>query len=765
MRPANHHLPSLITILIACALGIQQNACPVFATEPADSESIVSTDSPSKGSVTFEADIQPLLTRFGCNAGACHGKSRGQNGFALSLLGFDSEFDHGALVHQARGRRISPPAPASSLLLQKATGSVPHGGGKKIEPNSKAYELLREWIAAGGPRTPSDAPKLLKVRVEPAHSRLASKNDVQLTVTAEYSNGYLRDVTEASAFRSNDSAIAAVDPSGHIQAGPVPGETAIMARYMNNIAVSIVTIPVPENSSGESAESTELPQSKDTDARVAKHPIDQIVQEKLELLGMESSRLAKDSTFHRRAYLRIIGRLPTPDETRRFLADDAADKRGALVDRLLERPEYADFWANKWADLLRPNPYRVGIKAVWNLDAWLRRAFRNNMPYDQFVYELVTAKGSTWQNGATVIYRDRPSTVEIGSSVSQLFLGVRLECAKCHHHPFEVWSQDDFYGFAAFFARVGHHGRISPPISGGEELIFTARRGSLIHGRTGEVVEPKTLTGETFAGLDPDEDPRDSLAKWMLDPSNPYFAQVMANRVWSELMGRGIVEPIDDIRATNPATNQPLLDYLAEEFRRGKYDIKNLIRTIATSKAFSRSTTPTDRNETDVNYFSRYYRQRLRAETLLDGINDVLDTDESFAAMAPGARAVQLWTHRSTSLFLDTFGRPDPNQDPPCERTSDSTTPQVLHMMNSPKFNEKLSADSARPARLALGERTNEQLVDEVYHRVLCRPPTENELHLVLAKLPEVKDGKERRPMIEDLFWALMNTPEFLFLD
>lgn len=751
----------------ASSSGFRRLAAPVFAiiavllshASAADADKNGSqaqipndqTKGPLGGQITFESDIQPLLTRYGCNAGACHGKSRGQNGFALSLLGFDSDYDYDSLVHQARGRRLSPAAPDSSLLLQKAIGALPHGGGQKIAPESEAYRLIHDWIAAGAPRTPAEAPQLVRVEVTPEKLRLSPAESHQLSVTAVYSNGYRRDVTRASAFQSNDMAVVAVNEHGQLHAGKLPGETAIMARYMNHISVSTATIPL----AGETSTS-------DFASLAGDHPVDRLVQAKLEELGMAASPLTEDHKFHRRAFLRIIGRLPTPEETKTFLALDSQRKREELIDRLLQRPEYADFWANKWADLLRPNPYRVGIKAVWNLDAWLRKAFRENWPYDRFVRELVTARGSTWDNGATVIYRDRPSTVEIGSSISQLFLGVRLDCAKCHHHPFEVWSQDDFYGFAAFFARVGHQGGLSPPISGSEELIFTAEKGSLKHGRTGENVDPRTLDGEAFSNLPTDMDPREKLADWMLAPDNPYFAQVMANRVWAELMGRGIVDPVDDIRATNPATNQPLLDFLADDFRAGNYDIKHLIRTIATSQVFGLSSTPVERNQSDNNNFSRYYRERMRAEIVLDGINDVLGTDESFDAMPPGSRAMQLWTHRSGSLFLDTFGRPDPNQDPPCERTTDSTTPQVLHLMNSPDFNGKLTSDQALPALLIAGDLTNEQIVTDIYLRVYCRPPTEAELQTVLPKMP-IGDG--RREFVEDLLWALMNTPEFLFVD
>ncbi|MGE3316235.1 MAG: DUF1549 domain-containing protein [Planctomycetaceae bacterium] len=704
----------------------------------------------SPGTPTFEFDIQPLLTRFGCNSGPCHGKSRGQNGFALSLLGFDSDMDYAALVREGRGRRVFASAPDSSLLLMKATGKTPHGGGKRFEVDSPHYELLREWIHAGAPRTPADAPKLVRVSLEPANRSLAPKESFPLKVVAEYSDGKKRDVTDGSAFQSNDATIAGVSPEGLLQAGPVPGEAAVMARYMNHIAVCNVTIPLPDRVPDDVYE--KLPK---------KNKVDELVWQKLKLLAMLPSPPTNDATFHRRAFLRAIGRQPSPDETRRFLADADPEKRTKLIDALLERPEYGDFWANKWADLLRPNPYRVGIKAVWNLDAWLRDCFRENMPYDQFVRELLTAEGSTWRNGATVIFRDRPEVVEIGASVSQLFLGVRLECAKCHHHPFEVWSQDDFYGFASFFARVGHHGGLSPPISGEAEIIFNKKSGEIVHGRTGVSVPPKTLTGKSLT-IGPDDDPREVLVNWMTEPSNPFFAKVMANRVWAELMGVGIVDPVDDIRATNPATNDALLDFLAADFRDNGYNIKHLIRTIMTSHVFGLSSMPGERNTSDLKNFSRYYRQRLRAEVLLDSVNDALGVEERFAAMPEGSRATQLWTHRSSSLFLDTFGRPDPNQDPPCERMTDSTTPQILHLMNSPALDKKLSEEASQPAKLAAGGESIEKIVEEAYLRVYCRPPRADETKTAVELIGE---GTDRKKGIEDLFWVLLNTPEFLYID
>lgn len=747
--PKEWQLIRIGTAVAVFSLIVGSGGFSSLASDVAISEQLESRTAP----VTFEADIQPLLTRHGCNSGACHGKARGQNGFALSLLGFDSDFDYTALVQSAHGRRISVSVPRQSALLRKATGQVPHGGGKRFDIDSPHYDLLLQWIQAGTPRTPADRPKLTGVTVTPQRQTLKPGETFLVRAIAAYSDGSQRDISDMAAFQSGDLAVARVSPEvqGEVQAGTLPGETTVMARYMGQIAVCSVTIPLAE------------PVPDDAYATLPRtNEIDDLVWKKLQLLGMLPSEAASEATFHRRAYVRAIGRLPTPQETCEFLADTRPGKRERLVDHLLERPEYADFWANKWADLLRPNPFRTGMKTVWVLHSWLRNAFREDMPYDQFVRELLTAKGSSYRQGAMIIFRDRPDTVEIGASVSQIFLGVRLECAKCHHHPFEVWGQEDFFGFAAFFSRVGRTEGLSQPISGQEEILFVRREGKLLHDRTGENVEPQVLKGVPLQ-LAPGVDPRETLVDWMTEPTNPYFAKVMANRVWAELMGRGLIDPIDDIRATNPASNEPLLDFLADDFRRQGYSIKKLIRKIMTSHVFGLSSTPTARNANDYRNFSRYYRQRMRAEVLLDAVNDILNTEEEFAAMAPGSRAMQVWTHRAPSIFLDTFGRPEMNQDPPCERTADTTTPQILHLMNSPQIDQKLSLENARPAQLAQSDLPNAQIVDKVYLLVYNRLPTLDESQDALTYFPA--DPTDRRAAVENLFWALLSTPEFFFVD
>ena len=702
---------------------------------------------------TFERDIQPILTRAGCNAGACHGKASGQNGFKLSLLGFDSDFDHIAITREGGGRRVLGFRPDESLLLRKATAEIPHGGGRRIEPGSPFYQTLRQWIVEGLPRTPADSPRLVKVTMDPTERRVGRNETFSVHATAAYSDGSSRDVTHLAAFASNDATLVAVDPHGVVKAGAFPGEATVSARFDGMFANCDVTIPLP----GEISASVyrALPRS---------NFIDGLVWEKLQKLGLTPSGPASDSTYLRRAYLDVIGRLPTTEESRAFLAETAPDKRARLVDQLLDRPEFVDHWANKWMDLLRPNPYRVGIKAVFNLDGWIRDAFRREMPYDQFVREIVTARGSTFEQTPATIFRDRREPEEIAPVVSQLFLGIRLECAKCHHHPFESWGQEQFYEFAAYFAQVAHKGAgLSPPISGGEEIVFTAKSGAVKHPLTGKVLPPKPLFGEAPPDIDPEADPRETLARWMTAPDNPYFAKVMANRVWADLMGLGIVEPVDDIRATNPPSNGPLLDAIADDFRSHGYSIKHLIRTIMASSVYGLSSVPNDRNSADTRNFSRFYRQRLRAETLLDAISDVTDVADNFSAAAPASGASTIWTNRVPSLFLDTFGRPDPNQDPPCERTRDTAVVQALHLMNSSSVQEKLSAKEGRVAALADSPMSPRGLIEEIYLLAYCRLPTDQELAVAdeLFRGPVV----DRRAAVEDLLWALLNSAEFVFKD
>ena len=702
--------------------------------------------------VDFENDLQPIFTRFGCNSGPCHGKARGQGGFQLSLLGFDGQQDYDAIAKEGRGRRVFPGAPENSLLIAKPAGKTPHGGGKRLDVDSPEYQTLLNWVRQGMPRKAPSAATLQSITVSPPSLILAASQTQALTVTAKYSDGAERDVTRLTAFQSNEAPIAAVNENGLVTAGQITGDAAIMARFMGQIAVCDVMIPRPEVIPAEVY--AQLPRN---------NFIDELVWQKLQRLNITPSPVCDDHTFLRRATTDISGRIPTLEEVNAFLADTSADKRSKLIDRLLEEPEFADHWANKWADLLRPNPYHVGIKATFNYDHWIRQSFHDRKPWDQFVRELLTARGGTFRDGSVVMFRDRRQPEELTTLVSQLFIGVRLDCAKCHHHPFEVWGQDDFYSFAAYFSKIGRKGTgISAPISGSEEFVFTGTSGRVTHPVTGATMTPRPLFGEAPPVVE-GQDQRESLAAWITSPNNHLFAQVMSNRVWADLLARGFVEPVDDLRATNPPTNGPLLKALGEHFRDSRFSITELIRVVANSHVYQLSSLPNETNAADTRNYSRHYRHRLRAEVLLDAVSLVTGVPQEFDAMPPDSSAKQLWTHRSDSLFLDTFGRPDPNQDPPCERMSDSTVVQSLHLMNSEKLYRDIGSDGGTAKSLADSEKSAEEISAELYARVFGRKPTVEETALVTELL--AAEGAVRRQVIEDLMWAMVNSAEFVFQD
>jgi hypothetical protein len=641
-------------------------------------------------------------------------------------------------------------APDQSLLLSKATGTLPHGGGRRFERESGAYETLRNWIDQGAKRQIDGEAKLVGVDLDTTDFQLSPDQSALLRAVARYSDGTERDVTSLTTYLSNDDAVASVDRTGKVIAGTIPGETSVIARYMNHLCVANIVIPRQAHLPAERF--TELPRH---------NFIDDHVYNKLAQQHIEPSPVISDAKFLRRVFQDLIGRIPSADEARRFLESTEVDKREELVDQLLSRPEYADHWSSYWADLLRPNPYRVGIKAVLNYDNWIRQQFRDDIPHDEFVRRLITAKGSTWHNGAATFYRDRRSPDEVTTMACQLFLGIRLECAKCHHHPFESYSQTDFYQFAAYFARVDRKGTgLSPPISGGEEIVFTSQRGEVTHPLTGESLKPTPLY-EVEHTAD-DQDPRKTLANWMTSADNPSFARVQANRLWATLMGRGLVEPVDDLRSTNPPTNPQLLDALADDFRNSGFRQKELLRRIVLSRTYSHDSMPTESNAWDRVNYSRHYRHRLRAEVLLDAIADLTESRDSFPAMPSESRANQVWTTRVGSTFLDTFGRPNENQDPPCERTPEATMTQSLHLMNSPDLDQRIRGDSGRAARLAASDKEASEIIDELYLAGYSRFPTDQERsygsELITA-------SENRRLAIEDLMWAIINSPEFSIQD
>lgn len=698
---------------------------------------------------SFVYHVLPVLSKAGCSAGSCHAKPEGQGGFKLSVFNYDPRSDFAEMVKELRGRRVSPGAPAESLLLLKPTLGVAHGGGRRLEPGSSSYELLLRWIRSGMVFQHTTEPALTAVTVHPREGSYRKGVRQPLRVEARYADGSLRDVTALAHYAVNDKEIASVDSDGLVHIGQISGETAVTARFMGLVDAARITVPADRL----------LPQEEY--ARLPRNNfIDDLAWASLQKLGLFPSDLSSDAEFLRRSTLDTIGMLPSADEARAFLADPDPAKREQWIDHLLTRPAYADFWANRWADLLRPNPDRVGVKSVFVLDQWLRESFRANKPYDQFVREILEAEGNNHRDGPIVIYRDRREPAELTTLFSQLFLGVRMECAKCHHHPNEKWSLDDFYQFAAFFGPLKQKGAgLSPPISAGTETFYFGSGGAVKHPVTDQVMAPRAPDGPLVNRAD--EDPRGQLADWLTYPGNPFFARAAVNRVWAAFFGRGFVEPVDDFRVSNPIVNEPLLDALARDFVEHRYDFKHLIRTILHSRLYQLSSRPNETNLADTRHFSRSWRRRLPAEVLLDAVSDVTRVPEEFHGVPAGARALQTWSYKIASHFLDAFGRPNPSSDCPCERDTRPSVVQSLHMMNSQALQAKLAHARGRVAELVASPLPPAEVVTELYYTTLSRPPADHELHAAVAAFQQ--PHATRQTGVEDVLWALLNSAEFVF--
>jgi WD40 repeat protein len=699
---------------------------------------------------SFVRDVLPAMAKAGCMAGSCHAKAEGQNGFKLSVFSYDPAADYAEIVKEGRGRRIFPAAPEDSLLLLKPTMTVDHGGGERFARASETYNLLAQWIRSGMIYQRTNEAALVRISVEPRERTYRKRSAQPLKVTAHYADKSTRDVTRLADYVANDKELAQVDEQGLIRVGTLSGESVIVARYMGFVDAAHITVPAERTLSAK---------------RYAKLPvhnfIDQLAYAHFQKLGLFPSDLCTDAEFLRRSSLDAIGALPNVEEARAFIADTNAKKRSAWIDRLLAHPSYGDYWANKWADLLRPNPDRVGIKSVYVLDQWLRESFRANKPYDQFARELLTAEGSNHRYGPAVVYRDRREPPELTTIFSQLFLGTRMECAKCHHHPTEKWAQDDFFQFAAFFGPLKQKGAgLSPPISAGTETFYFGGSGAVKHPVTEQVMSPRPPDGPPLA-VATNSDPRRALADWLINPSNPFFAKAAVNRVWANFFGRGLVEPVDDFRSSNPASNEPLLNALAEDFAKNGYDLKHLMRTIMSSRLYQLSSVPNEFNLKDTKHFSRSYRRRLPAEVLLDAVVDVTGVPEEFEGCPPGTRALQTWTYKIDSHFMDAFGRPNPSTDCPCERDLRTSVVQSLHMMNSRALQTKLAHAEGRVKKLAQSNLTPHEIITELYFAAFSRRPTVDELNKA-ASVYEALDAT-RESATEDVLWALLNSPEFVF--
>jgi hypothetical protein len=709
--------------------------------------------------INFTNQVVPVFTKLGCNSGGCHGKASGQNGFKLSLLGFEPDLDFMTLVKESRGRRLFPSAPDQSLFLLKAIGAVPHGGGRKMEPGSEEYKIVRRWIAAGMPFGNETDPTVSKISVFPEHRILDRHVQQQFAVYAHYTDGTVEDITRRAQFESNDVEIANVDGNAVVRTLNLSGEAAIMARYQGHVVVFRATVP----------RGGVTPKWSFTNQTF----VDQFTSKKWKELDLVPSELSSDEVFARRIYLDLTGTMPTPSQLKAFVADTNPKKRDLLIEKLLDSPSYAYYFANKWADILRVKRRGEQQRAAgtFAFHSWIREAIASEMPYSEFVRSVLAANGSESQNPPTVWFKELEKPENFVDDTAQVFLGLRMACANCHHHPYEKWSQDDYWGLAAFFGRLGRkqiqrpgfdqqRGQIT------EQLIYTKANNDVRNKRTNKPAAVKPLDGST---LEPtaEEDPRQMLVDWMVNPQNPFFAKALVNRYWAHFFGRGIVDPLDDMRVTNPPSNPELLDALAKHFLDSNFSTKEVIRAIVKSRTYQLSATPNDFNKHDKQAYARYYPKRLSAEVLLDAVNQVTDSPNQFGGLprdknAP-SRAIQLPDESFSSYFLDVFGRPSRSSACECERVSEANLAQALHLLNSEEIQQKITRGNARADMLSRADdkRPDAEKVEELFLWTLGRKPTDKDLSAALAHL--TKHEKTKKTAYENLIWALINTKEFIF--
>jgi hypothetical protein len=694
---------------------------------------------------SFKTDVMPLFDRFGCNGAACHGKAEGRGGLKLSVFSSDPRSDWEHLVQRARGRRVFPAAPDRSLVLLKATAAGPHTGGKRFDRDSDAYRTLRDWIAAGVPFSRQGEPTITRIKIEPEEKIVRINETQELRVEALFSDGSSRDVTRLALYRSNGESLASVSKNGVVQIKDRPGHVAITASFLNHFAVFQALVPRPRSDSEKPK--PDRPQWK------AHNFIDRITHARLKDLGIEPSALSSDTEFLRRVFVDIIGTLPTPTEVRQFIDDPRPQRRARIVDKLLERPEYADYWALKWADVLRVDRTALGHKSAYAFSKWLRESFAANTPYDRFVREILTARGVLSDAPQGYYYKVVGDPGKIASELSQTFLGLRIACAQCHHHPYDVWGQQSYYGMKAFFTQVTFKGT-----SRGEAILASGDPQTK-HPRSGEIVFPHAL-GTAMSARAPRGDRRAHLADWLVQSENPWFSRNIANRMWAHFTGRGLVEPVDDLRATNPPTNPELLDALADHVIETGYDLKALIRTITASRVYQLSSTPNATNRDDEQSYSRAYLKPLDAEVLLDAVCQATGIPEKFEGVPSGSRAIRLWDSSLPHYFLRLFGRPVRKSACVCERNPDTSVAQALHLMNSPQIHAKLTHDGGNVARAVARSLDDVALVDELYLNFFSRFPDDAERQICGEYL---RDSKDRRSAAEDIAWSMLCSVEFVF--
>ncbi len=707
--------------------------------------------------LNFVNDIIPILTKASCNAGGCHAKAgMGQRGFKLSLLGFEPQEDYEHIVKEGKGRRVFPPAPEQSLLVLKAANIVPHGGGKKLEPGSEGYQALVRWISEGMAYGKDSDPKLRSIEVAPRRLSMKVKTSQQLKVTARYSDGSARDVTHLALYEPNDKSMAETSEAGLVKTLDIPGNVAVMVRYSGLVSVFSVSIPL-------GAPVNQLP--------AAKNFVDEFVFANLKQIGVPPSPLCDDSTFLRRVSLDIAGRLPTVQETEVFFASKDPDKRDHAIDTLLNSPDYADYFANKWTALLKnKRDDNADITANFAFHDWMRDSLLANKPYDEIVRQILAATGTIVSNPPVAWYKRVKEPNQQLEDVAQLFLGVRMQCAQCHHHPFERWSQHDYYSLSAFFSQVGR----KPTAIAGEDLIFHKRGVAQTENKkTRMPVKPAAL-GQSTQDILPDEDPRLKLADWMSNKSNPFFAKALVNRYWKHFFKRGLIEPEDDIRDTNPATNPELLEALAKHFTDSGFDLKAVVRALTQSRTYQLSALPNEHNVVDSQNFSHYYPKRMQAEVLLDAIDQLTGAKSDFADLPAGTRAISLPdnSYNKASPFLKVFGRPEGASVCECERVQSSSLAQSLHLMNAADVKAKLAASNGRAEKLTKAEMPEPKRIRELYLAAFAREPQAEEVRLAETYVAKPRTDAKGKPLdsqrskrqgYEDLLWAIINTKEFLY--
>jgi hypothetical protein len=691
--------------------------------------------------VRFVRDVEPVIARLGCNAGTCHGSAKGKNGFKLSLRGYDPDYDYQALINDLSGRRFDRVKVEESLMLLKPTAEVPHEGRQPLKPGSRDYFLLRQWIAEGTKFEDPAKARATSIEVLPADVELDLPGRGQhLLVLARYSDGTTRDVTGDAIFSSNNGDVATIT-NGQVRAVR-RGEAAILVRYEGNYATREVIV-MGDRTGFAWVDSPE------------NNYIDKHVDAKLKRLKILPSDLCSDADFIRRVSLDLTGLPPTSTRVREFLADKSPDKRGRAIDELLASKDYVDFWANKWADLLQCNSETLGSKGVWVFRSWIKDAVAQNTPYDKFARELLLAKGSSYQNPAVNYLRTLRDVNKMTEDISQTFLGVRFNCNKCHDHPFERWTQNQYYQFAAYFARVS----MKPGALPDEQIIYRKfDGGEMTHPKTGMTVAPKVPVGDA-AAVTEDGDRREAFVQWLTSKDNPYFASAMANRIWSYFFGRGIIDPVDDIRGSNPASNRPLLDALTADFAQSGFDMKKLMRTICNSRAYQLSVVRNKWNEDDTRNFSHAIPRRLSAEQLADAISVATGKESKYAGLPAGTRAVDAPDGLvAGNDFLSLFGRPKRQSACECERVSNVTLSHAINLINGATVGESVDDPNTRLSKYVVNEKDNSKVVEEIYYSVLNRPPTTNEVAGI-----SLGEGPKRLEIAQDLTWALMNSPAFLF--